>query len=98
MGYDGAIELRFMPFNTAIRKDDRLVTSGIGGTYPPGLPVADVISVERNAGYMFARITCRPLAGVNRHRHLLVLSWAKTQPPRPPEAAARGSAASKRRR
>ncbi|HEX5463645.1 MAG TPA: rod shape-determining protein MreC, partial [Burkholderiales bacterium] len=98
MGYDGAVELRFMPFNTAIRKDDRLVTSGIGGTYPPGLPVADVISVERNAGYMFARITCRPLAGVNRHRHLLVLSWAKTQPPRPPEAAERGSAASKKRR
>ncbi len=98
MGYDGAVELRFMPFNTAIRKDDRLVTSGIGGTYPPGLPVADVVSVERNAGYMFARITCRPLAGVNRHRHLLVLSWAKTLPPRPPEAAARGSDASKRRR
>jgi rod shape-determining protein MreC len=91
MGYDGAVELRFMPFNTAIRKDDRLVTSGIGGTYPPGLPVADVASVERNAGYMFARITCRPLAGVGRHKNLLVLGWAKTLPPRPHEASPRGS-------
>ena len=41
-GDDGALELRFMPLNADIQNGDRLVTSGIDGTYPPGLPVADV--------------------------------------------------------
>ena len=56
-----------------IENGDRLVTSGIDGIYPPGLPVAQVANVERDTGQMFARIACTPLAGVDRSTHLLVL-------------------------
>ena len=61
-------ELRFLSPNAEIQPGDRLVTSGIDGTYPAGLAVAQVVSVERETGQMFARVTCRPLAGVERSR------------------------------
>ena len=62
-------ELRFMAPNADIEVGDMLVTSGIDGTYPPGLAVAQVATLERDTGQMFARITARPLAGVDRSRH-----------------------------
>ncbi|HEY5931217.1 MAG TPA: rod shape-determining protein MreC, partial [Burkholderiales bacterium] len=74
VGYDGALDLRFMPVNAEIENGDVLVTSGIDGVYPAGLPVAVVSNIERNAAYPFARITCTPTAGVNRYKQVLVLS------------------------
>lgn len=74
IGYDGTLELRFMPVNTDIENGDMLVTSGIDGVYPPGLPVAVVSNIERNAAYPFAKITCNPAAGANRNRQVLVMS------------------------
>ena len=79
VGSDGALELRFMPFSADIQTGDRLVTSGIDGTYPSGIPVATVLEVERNAAYTFARITAAPAAGVNRHRQVLVLNAPAAQ-------------------
>lgn len=73
-GYDGALDLRFMPINAEIENGDLLVTSGIDGVYPPGLPVAVVSNIERNAAYPFARITCTPVSGPDRHRQVLVLA------------------------
>ncbi len=80
-------ELRFMSPNADIRVGDALVTSGIDGTYPPGLAVAEVATLERETGQMFARITTRPVAGVDRSEHLLVLGQAAALPPRPEEPA-----------
>jgi rod shape-determining protein MreC len=82
-GSDGALELRFIPLNADFRNGDELVTSGIDGVYPPGLPVARVAEVERRADQIFARITCTPLAGVANHTHLLVVSGSRELPPRP---------------
>jgi rod shape-determining protein MreC len=73
-GLDGGmLELRFMPPNTDMELNDLLVTSGLDGVYPPGIPVARVKKVERNARYAFASILCEPIAGVERHRFVLVL-------------------------
>jgi rod shape-determining protein MreC len=83
LGYDGALEVRFMPVNADIEKGDLLVTSGIDGVYPSGLPVAFVDSIERNAAYAFARITCRPASGVGSHRQVMILAVADAYPPRP---------------
>lgn len=76
---------RYMPVNADIQNDDTLVTSGIDGTYPPGIPVAKVVKIERDAAYPFARVTCLPVAGVDKHRHLLILSMPSGLPERPAE-------------
>ena len=80
-------ELRFLSPNAEIQPGDRLVTSGIDGTYPAGLAVAQVTSVERETGQVFVRVTCKPLAGVERGGQVLILSRAAVSLPRPDEPA-----------
>jgi rod shape-determining protein MreC len=77
------LALRYMPVSSDIQNGDVLVTSGIDGTYPAGLPVAKVIKIERDPAYPFARITCVPMAGVDRNRYLLIVSGVSQLPPRP---------------
>ncbi|NIO39152.1 MAG: rod shape-determining protein MreC [Burkholderiales bacterium] len=83
LGYDGAMEVRFMPVNADIKQGDLLATSGLDGVYPSGLPVAVVDSVDRNAAYPFARVVTRPASGVGSHRHVMVLESADAYPERP---------------
>jgi rod shape-determining protein MreC len=85
-GASGMLELRFMSANAEIQDGDRLVTSGIDGTYPPGLAVATVVRIERDAEHSFARVVCRPAAGVDRGRYVLVLTNEAALPPKPDEA------------
>ena len=85
-GASGMLELRFTAGNAEIQNGDRLVTSGIDGIYPAGLPVATVVRIERDAEHSFARVVCRPAAGVDRGRFVLVLSDETARPPRPEEA------------
>jgi len=86
-GNDGTLELRFVPLNADFKTGDQLVTSGIDGVYPPGLPVAEISNVERNGAYLFARIACRPLAGVNSYTQVLVVGAQRALPERPREDA-----------
>src|SRR5690606_21481400 len=65
-GREGTLDLRYMPISADVQVGDTLVTSGIDGVYPPGLPVARIIDIERNANMAFAHITCEPLSGVDR--------------------------------
>ena len=85
-GDTGDLSLRYMPVNADIKEGDKLVTSGIDGTYPPGIPVATVTHIERDPAYPFARIVCSPVAGVNDQRFLLILSSDRKLPPRPQAA------------
>jgi rod shape-determining protein MreC len=73
-GGTGTLDLSYMAADADIQADDVLVTSGIDGTYPAGLPGAKVSRIERDAAYSFAKITCVPTAGTDRNRQVLVLS------------------------
>jgi rod shape-determining protein MreC len=87
-GTGRAPELRFMSASADVQPGDVLVTSGLDGTYPAGLAVAVVAGVERDSGLMFARITCRPLAGVDRSDQVLIVQAPNAGvPPRPEENA-----------
>ncbi|MBE0612472.1 MAG: rod shape-determining protein MreC [Burkholderiales bacterium] len=94
----GMLDLRFMPANADINNGDVLVTSGIDGTYPPGLPVATVARIERDAAYAFANITLVPTAGTDRYRQVLVLSSEAKTPPAEPEQPVRKQPRTKRPR
>lgn len=82
-GQADMLSLPYMPVNTDIQPGDVLVTSGIDGTYPPGLPVATVSKVDRNPAYAFAHISCTPKAGVDAHAQVLILSGYKLASPIP---------------
>lgn len=75
------LELRYMATNADIEEGDMLTTSGVDGVYPPGIPVARVVKIERRADSVFARILCESLARVQGARHVMVLEPVKlTQP------------------
>ncbi len=82
----GAMELRFMAGNADVQVGDLLSTSGVDGVYPPGLPVAKVVAVDRKADSGFARILLTPMATADGVRHVLVLDPLALQMPARPEA------------
>ncbi len=69
------IDLPYLPNNTDIQVGDLLVTSGLGGVYPPGYPVAHVTEIERAPELEFARIKAEPYAQLNRSREVLLV-WS----------------------
>jgi rod shape-determining protein MreC len=80
-----SLDLRFVPISADVLAGDELVTSGLDGVYPPGLPVAKVVRVDKQADTAFARVICVPVAQVRGARHLLVLRYMSDVPPRPAE-------------
>ncbi|MBW8900970.1 MAG: rod shape-determining protein MreC [Massilia sp.] len=86
-GQSGLLDLRFVAPNADIQVGDVLVTSGLDGIYPAGLAVAKVIQVENVAQGAFGRVVCQPLAGIDRHRQLLIVMSDQPLPPRPIEEA-----------
>lgn len=70
----GGLELRLMPANADVRVGDLLITSGIDGVYPVGLPVARVIRVEHDPVSFLAQIWCTPVARIHNTRYVMVVS------------------------
>jgi rod shape-determining protein MreC len=86
-GKDGSIDIPFMPVSADVQNGDVFVTSGIDGTYPPGLVVAEVTTVQKDAARVFAKISAKPAAGVDYHRYVMMLPLSPASAP-PPEATA----------
>lgn len=73
-GKSNTIDLPFLPTSVDIKMGDKLVTSGIDGVYPAGLAVAKVTEVRQSPDSPFAKIISMPIAGVNNHLQVLILS------------------------
>ncbi|MEX0976232.1 MAG: rod shape-determining protein MreC [Woeseia sp.] len=67
------LDLPFLPNNADIRDGDLLVTSGLGGSFPPGYPVAIVDNVTRVPQGPFAEISARPAAALNQVREIMLI-------------------------
>lgn len=70
----GRMELMFVPETADIVEGDLLITSGLGQRFPVGYPVAVVTEVRRDPGTAFANISARPLAQLDRTRHVLLVN------------------------
>ena len=83
----GALEIRHVSATTDIQIGDLLETSGLGGRFPGGYPVAVVTAIERDPGQMFAHVVARPSAALDRSRHvLLVFAMQEAEAPQLPDA------------
>ncbi len=79
------LSLPFLPRNADVVDGDILVTSGLGGTFPPGYPVGIVSEIARDSGEPFLAVSARPAAALNRIREVLLI-WPE------PAAAERAAA------
>ncbi|QOC22792.1 rod shape-determining protein MreC [Wenzhouxiangella sp. AB-CW3] len=76
-GQINSLRLTDLPMNVDLVPGDVLITSGLGGVFPPGLPVAEIRDVTRRSGEPFARADARPLGRLDRARHVLVVAMAE---------------------
>ena len=93
----GGMEMRFMAGNADVQVGDLLTTSGVDGVYPPGLPVAKVISVDRKVDSGFARIVLKPTAQPDGVRHVMVIEPIGLQMPARPASPDDGKASAPKR-
>lgn len=82
--------LPYLPIQSDIREGDELVTSGLGGVFPAGFPVATVVSVNRGSGSPLAQVRARPLAALDRDREVMLI-WFREGHPAAPAIAPPGA-------
>jgi rod shape-determining protein MreC len=67
------LKLPYLPTNSDIREGDLLVTSGLGGKFPPGYPVATVTRIDRSPDAPFSVVLAEPQAHLDRSREVLLV-------------------------
>lgn len=92
LGDMNKLNLPYVTADADIKVGDLLVTSGLGGIYPPGYPVAQITRVDTHPSRTFATVEAKPLAELNRARELILLwfeppstSDLEKQPKKPPQ-------------
>jgi rod shape-determining protein MreC len=70
----GKLNLPYITGDADIKVGDLLVTSGLGGIFPPGYPVAEISLVKRDPAQPFATVEAKPLAHMEQ-AHELLLVW-----------------------
>jgi rod shape-determining protein MreC len=81
------LNLPFLPNNADIVPGDVLVTSGLGGAFPAGYPVAVVASVDRVPQASFADVTAAPSSALDQVREVLLIWSAEPEVDPPAEGA-----------
>lgn len=82
------LSLSHVPHRSDIKVGDLLLSSGLGGRFPEGYPVAKVTSVFSDEGKPFARVLAQPLAQLDRIRYLLLIWPGQAEPaPAAPQSA-----------
>lgn len=81
IGRPDQLQLLYVPDTADVQEGDLLVTTGLGGRYPAGYPVAEVTEVVHDPGAAFARISARPRAQLDRVSHVLLVQGGDRQQP-----------------
>lgn len=87
-GRAGLLSLPYLPQNSDVIVGDLLVSSGLGGVYPPGYPVAKVTAVLRDPGQPLLAVEAEPLAGLDRDPEVLLVWFDNAIVEPEPEAEA----------
>ncbi|MEJ0036626.1 MAG: rod shape-determining protein MreC [Gammaproteobacteria bacterium] len=83
LGNEDSLGLPFLPANADIKAGDVLLTSGMGGVFPQGYPVAKVASINREAVKAVERVRAEPLAQINRSREVMLVWFREAHPAAP---------------
>jgi rod shape-determining protein MreC len=85
-GDSNSLTLPYLPVNFDIKATDLLVTSGLGGVFPAGYPVARVTEVRRDPAQPLAQVRATPLAPLDRDREVVFIWFQAGHPAAPANA------------
>jgi rod shape-determining protein MreC len=86
----GGCRLLYVGKHADIAPGDLIITSGLDGIFPKGIPAGEVVKVSRNSPGYFLEVDVKPTADIARLEEVLVLRYAPPAIPREPEAQATG--------
>ncbi len=82
-GNEGELALPYLLGNADVKAGDMLVTSGMGGVFPQGYPVAKVTEVHRDAVQPLAQVRAAPLGHIDRDREVMLVWFREAHPAAP---------------
>ena len=85
-----ALGLPFLPANADVKVGDVLITSGLGGVFPEGYPVAKVTEIRHDAVQPLAQIRATPLSHLDRLHEVMLVWFAEDHPAAPVHLGADG--------
>ncbi|MDO5653034.1 MAG: rod shape-determining protein MreC [Brachymonas sp.] len=91
-----ALEMRFLEQTADVQAGDQIVSSGVGGVYPAGLPVGTISLVEKRNTSAFLRVQLTPAARFLSVGHVLVLDPVELTPTEATDHLAAGRKAAQR--
>ncbi len=68
-------KLVFTPMAADIKVGDRIITSGVAGVFPPGIPVGKVVSIDKN------NIRVKPFADIRNVEYIRVIEYVAVEEP-----------------
>jgi len=80
-GDSDRLSLPFVTVESDLKTGDLLISTGMGGVFPSGYPVAEVTRVERSPAATFAVVDARPTARLDRDREVLLVWFEDTPAP-----------------
>jgi rod shape-determining protein MreC len=73
------LKVRYLPLMADIAIGDEVVTSGMGGVFPKGIPLGRVIAAERRSGALFQEATLAPKVDLSRLEEVLILMGTESR-------------------
>ena len=81
------LQLPFLPVNSDVKEGDLLVTSGLGGVFPAGIPVGKVVEFRRDPDQILAQARASVAASFERNRQVMLLWFNAANPGSPADPA-----------
>lgn len=77
--YDGTLTLEYVPIDTTVGEGDVIIASGDGGTYPHGVVVGTVRTIEVDSSKLYHRLIIEPVFNIDACEEVLVLTGNETE-------------------
>jgi rod shape-determining protein MreC len=71
--------VRYLPLLADVVAGDEVVTSGMGGVFPKGIPLGRIMAVERKSGALFAEAALAPAAELGRLEEVMILTGTQSR-------------------
>ncbi len=76
----GQLRVRYLPIRAEVRAGEPVITSGLGGVYPKGIVVGEIVAVDRQSGALFQEATVAPSVDFSRLEEVLVVTGEDPRP------------------
>ena len=70
---DGSLQLKYIPRRLDLKENDMVVTSGLAGIFPKGLPVGRIQSTQKKSFELFQRVVLTPSANLGKIEEVAVI-------------------------